>query len=57
VTRTRCASRDESQITSPESQARQGWEEAYRAAGTAVHDELLLEAGEPSEFDRKEWHW
>lgn len=36
---------------------RQGWEKAFRAAGPAIHDELLLEAAEPSEFDHKEWQW
>jgi antitoxin MazE len=44
-------------VISPERKPRQGWEEAFRAAGRAIHDELLLEAAEPSEFDRKEWQW
>lgn len=30
-------------IISPEQHARQGWEEAFRSAGSAAHDELLLE--------------
>ena len=36
---------------------RQGWEEAFRAAGPDVQSELLLETAEPNEFDRKEWQW
>jgi antitoxin MazE len=36
---------------------RQGWAEAFRAAGSAEHDELLLEGAEPYEFDREEWQW
>jgi antitoxin MazE len=44
-------------VISPERRPRQGWEEAFRAAGTAADDELLLEPAEPNEFDRKEWQW
>lgn len=36
---------------------REGWEDAFRAAGVATEDELLLETVEPNEFDRKEWQW
>jgi antitoxin MazE len=43
-------------IISSERAARQGWEEAFRAHNSAS-DELMLEATEPSEFDRKEWRW
>ena len=44
-------------VISPERRLRQGWEEAFRAAGPAADDELLLETGAPNEFDRKEWQW
>jgi len=44
-------------IISPERQPRQGWNDAFRASGRALEDELLLEIAEPSEFDRKEWRW
>ncbi|MFZ3214041.1 MAG: AbrB/MazE/SpoVT family DNA-binding domain-containing protein [Terriglobales bacterium] len=44
-------------VISRERQPRQGWEEAFRAAGLAAHDELLLETAGPNEFDRKEWRW
>lgn len=44
-------------VISSERKPRQGWEEAFRAGGAAIHDELLLEAAGPSEFDRKEWQW
>jgi len=38
-------------------QVREGWEEAFRAAGPAVHDELLLEGLPPNRFDKFSWHW
>lgn len=44
-------------VISPERRPRRDWGEAFRAAGPAVQDELLLEIAEPSEFDRKEWRW
>lgn len=44
-------------VISPERRLRQGWEEAFCAAGPATHDEQLLATLEPSEFDRTEWQW
>jgi antitoxin MazE len=44
-------------VISPERRPRRGWEEAFRGAGSAAKDELLLDASEPNEFDRKEWQW
>lgn len=44
-------------VISPERRPRQDWAEAFRAAGLAAQDELLLEIAEASEFDRKEWRW
>jgi len=44
-------------VISPERRHRQGWGEAFRAAGAAADGELLLERVEPNEFDRKEWQW
>lgn len=44
-------------VISPERRPRQDWAEAFRAAGPAVRDELLLEITEPNEFDRKDWQW
>jgi antitoxin MazE len=44
-------------IISPERRPRQGWEEAFRTAGSAMNDERLLETAAPNEFDRKEWKW
>jgi antitoxin MazE len=44
-------------IISPERRPRQGWDEAFRAAGPSVDDQLLLKGREPNEFDRKEWKW
>jgi len=36
---------------------RQGWDDAFRASGPAVDDELMLVFAEPNEFDQKEWRW
>jgi antitoxin MazE len=41
----------------PERNPRNGWKEAFQAAGAAREDELLLEDSRPSEFDRKGWKW
>lgn len=40
-----------------EQRPRQGWEEAFLAAGPSSQDELLLEALLSSAFDREEWRW
>lgn len=34
---------------------RQGWEEAFRAAGPSTHDKLLLDTR--NEFDVEDWQW
>jgi len=44
-------------IISPERLPREGWEEKFRAAGSAKEDEHLLGATGANEFDRKEWRW
>jgi antitoxin MazE len=44
-------------VISPERRPRQGWLEAFCAAGASVNDELLLAKMAPDEFDRKEWKW
>ena len=36
---------------------RQGWKEAFAAAGSSAHDPLLLESLPPNEFDAGEWTW
>jgi len=36
---------------------RQGWEEAFRAAGGSTSDEWLLDSLHTNEFDREEWQW
>ncbi len=43
-------------IVSPQRAPREGWEKAFRAAGSSADNELLLE-GAANEFDRKEWKW
>jgi antitoxin MazE len=44
-------------VISPERRSRQGWDEAFRAAGPSNHDELLLETTGPNDFDHEEWRW
>jgi len=36
---------------------REGWEEAFRAAGPSTHDELLLGTLPMDNFDREDWEW
>ncbi len=48
---------NDSLVISPERRPRQGWEEAFRGAGSGINDERLLETVAPNEFDRKEWKW
>jgi antitoxin MazE len=44
-------------IISPGRRPREGWAEAFCAAGSSREDELLLEGAGASEFDREEWKW
>jgi len=44
-------------VVSPVRRPRQGWEEAFCAAGAALQNELLMETAEPNELDRKGWQW
>jgi antitoxin MazE len=44
-------------VISPGRRPRNHWKEAFRAAGSAIHDDLLLNDVSPSEFDSKEWRW
>jgi antitoxin MazE len=48
---------DDRLVISADRAPRQGWEEAFRAAGSADSDELLLASLPPSKFDREEWKW
>jgi antitoxin MazE len=36
---------------------RQGWGNAFRAAGSAERDKLLFASLPPNEFDSDEWKW
>jgi antitoxin MazE len=36
---------------------REGWAEAFRAAGPSAHDELLLDTLPMNQFDREDWQW
>jgi antitoxin MazE len=40
-----------------EHRPRQGWDEAFIAAGPSSSDELLLEVLPSSAFDREDWRW
>jgi antitoxin MazE len=44
-------------VISADRQARQGWEKAFREAGSASTDEILLGNGTTNDFDLEEWHW
>ncbi|MGA9528191.1 MAG: hypothetical protein WBS24_08755 [Terriglobales bacterium] len=44
-------------VVSPERKTRQGWSDAFRAAGHVKNDGLLLEKMEPNRFDHEEWQW
>jgi antitoxin MazE len=44
-------------VISPERRPRQGWEEAFKAAGSSEHDELLFDSGMQNDFDVEEWEW
>jgi antitoxin MazE len=44
-------------VIAPEHRPRQGWEEAFSAAGPSSNDELLLNALPGSAFDREDWRW
>jgi antitoxin MazE len=42
-------------VISARRKAREGWREAFKAAGTAKDDALLLDVR--NRFDDEEWHW
>ena len=44
-------------IITPDGAPRHGWAKAFRAAGEADNDELLLDSLPPTAFDRDEWTW
>ena len=44
-------------VIAPERSPRQGWKEAFAAAGAPGHDRLLLQTLPPNEFDAEEWTW
>jgi len=44
-------------VIAPGHRPREGWEEAFRAAGSSAEDELLLESLPLNHFDREEWRW
>ena len=44
-------------VIAPERQPREGWEQAFRNAGSFEKDELLLEGLPPNRFDSEEWEW
>ena len=43
-------------VIAPARLPRAGWQEAFRAAGSSTHDELLLDTA-VSQFDQEEWRW
>ena len=47
---------DDHLVIAPARLPREGWDEAFRAASSSAHDELLLDTPS-SQFDREEWQW
>ena len=43
-------------VIAPARLPREGWEKAFLAAGSSLHDELLLDTPS-SQFDWEEWRW
>ena len=48
---------DDHQVITKQHAPREGWEEAFRAAGPSTHDELLLGTLPMNNFDREDWEW
>ena len=44
-------------VITPQRRPRQGWDEAFRAAGPSAQDELLSGAWPENEFDLEDWRW
>lgn len=44
-------------VIAPARLPREGWDEAFRAAGPSTHDELLLDTLPSNQFDREDWRW
>jgi len=42
-------------VIAPARQPREGWEDAFRAAGPSTQDELLLNPR--NQFDQEDWRW
>jgi antitoxin MazE len=44
-------------VIAPGRTPRQGWKEAFAAAGSSARDTSLLGALPPNEFDESDWNW
>jgi antitoxin MazE len=44
-------------VIAPERRLRQGWAEAFEAAGLSKGDELLFGSATQNDFDRQAWEW
>jgi antitoxin MazE len=44
-------------VIAPDRTPRQGWKEAFAAAGSSARDSSPFEALPPNEFDDAEWTW
>jgi len=44
-------------VIAPDRTARQGWKDAFAAAGSSARDSSPFEALPPNEFDDAEWTW
>lgn len=44
-------------VISPERRLRQGWAEAFQAAGPSKDDELLFDSAMQDDFENEGWEW
>ena len=44
-------------IIAPDRSPREGWKQAFNAAGSFTPDSLLLDPLPPNDFDVEEWTW
>jgi len=44
-------------VIAPGHRLREGWEEAFCAAGPSINDEVLLDTLPPNQFDQEDWRW
>lgn len=48
---------EEDRLVAPERRARQGWKNAFAAAGSSARDASAFKTLPPSQFDAEGWTW